>query len=150
MTDGEGATSYVYNGYRQLQSETRLFTALVGKQYTLNYAYNLADQLKSVNYAVNSGGIMGPMGGPMSGPMGGGSTVSISGTVTTAQGAGISGVTITVTGGFGGGSAVTDTNGNYTVSGLAAGWTYTVTPSKPGHTFDPPNRIYPNVNSDIL
>jgi RHS repeat-associated protein len=53
MTDGEGSMSYVYNGFRQLESETRLFTALTGKQHTLNYTYNLADQPKSVNYAVS-------------------------------------------------------------------------------------------------
>jgi hypothetical protein len=46
--------------------------------------------------------------------------VSISGNVSTSGGAGIGGVDITVTGGFGG-SAVTASNGNYTVSGLANG-----------------------------
>jgi len=38
-----------------------------------------------------------------------------------------------------GNSATTDGNGNYTLSGLAAG-TYTLTPSKSGYTFSPPTR----------
>ena len=65
----------------------------------------------------------------------------------TAQGAGIQGVNITVTGGFGG-SAVTGSNGNYTVSGLADGFTYTVTPSKAGYTFNPTSRTYENVGEE--
>ncbi|HQR33723.1 MAG TPA: RHS repeat-associated core domain-containing protein [Blastocatellia bacterium] len=54
MTDGEGSTSYSYNSYRQLQSETRTFTALSGNSYTLNYTYNQGDQVKSVNYVAPS------------------------------------------------------------------------------------------------
>ncbi|MGH9842125.1 MAG: RHS repeat domain-containing protein, partial [Blastocatellia bacterium] len=50
MSDGEGSMSYVYNSYRQLESETRTFTGLPGKSFVLGYSYNLADQLKSVNY----------------------------------------------------------------------------------------------------
>ncbi|MGE0133173.1 MAG: RHS repeat domain-containing protein [Blastocatellales bacterium] len=50
--DGEGATSYVYNSFRQLQSETRTFLDLGNKAYKLSYSYNLADQLKQVNYRV--------------------------------------------------------------------------------------------------
>ena len=50
MTDGEGQTTYSYNSFRQLQSETRAFTGLPGKSFVLSYIYNLADQLKSVNY----------------------------------------------------------------------------------------------------
>src|SRR5581483_4705426 len=56
LTDGEGQTSYSYNGYRQLQSETRTFTGLAGNSYTLGYSYNQADQVKMVNYSVSSGG----------------------------------------------------------------------------------------------
>jgi hypothetical protein len=37
-------------------------------------------------------------------------------------------------------TAITDTNGNYTLSGLAAG-TYTLTPSKSGYTFVPTSRV---------
>ncbi len=66
--------------------------------------------------------------------------VSISGYVQTAGGAGIDGVTVTVTGGFGG-SATTNSSGYYRVSGLANGFTYTVTPSKAGYTFNPPSRV---------
>ncbi|MGH9841183.1 MAG: RHS repeat-associated core domain-containing protein [Blastocatellia bacterium] len=56
MTDGEGSASYAYNSYRQLESETRTFGGLPGKSFVLTYAYNLADQLKSVNYNYVGGG----------------------------------------------------------------------------------------------
>jgi len=56
MTDGEGSTSYVYNSYRQLQSETRSFNGLPGKSFTLNYTYNQGVELKSVNYVMAQGG----------------------------------------------------------------------------------------------
>jgi len=52
VTDGEGQTSYTYNSYRQLQSEQRTFTGLANRFHTLNYAYNLADQVRQVNYQV--------------------------------------------------------------------------------------------------
>src|SRR5262249_17613360 len=75
----------------------------------------------------------------------------ISGRVSTAQGAGIQGVNITVTGGFGPFSSVTDSNGNYTISNplLSSGYDYTVTPSKAGYTFNPPNRIYSGLNQSV-
>ncbi len=56
MSDGEGSASYAYNAYRQLESETRSFSGLAGRTFTLNYTYNLADQLKSVNYVMAQGG----------------------------------------------------------------------------------------------
>ncbi len=45
---------------------------------------------------------------------------------------------------------MTASNGNYTVSGLANGYTYTVTPSKPGYTFDPVNRSYFKLNNNVF
>lgn len=62
-------------------------------------------------------------------------TYSISGTVSTSAGAGISGVTVST----GGASASTDANGNYTIAGLANA-AYTITPSKSAFTFAPVNR----------
>ncbi|MBK9090495.1 MAG: pre-peptidase C-terminal domain-containing protein [Holophagales bacterium] len=62
---------------------------------------------------------------------GGGTTYSISGTITLG-GAGLTGVTVTA----GSGSATTSATGAYTISGLAAG-SYTVTPSRSGYTFSP-------------
>ncbi len=50
MTDGEGTMSYAYNSYRQLEAETRTFTALPNQTYTYNYSYGLAGQLKQANY----------------------------------------------------------------------------------------------------
>jgi fibronectin type 3 domain-containing protein len=62
----------------------------------------------------------------------GGTTYSISGTV---SGATASGVTMTLAG-AGTGTQTTDASGNYTFSGLVNG-AYTVTPSKSGYTFSP-------------
>jgi hypothetical protein len=62
-------------------------------------------------------------------------TYKISGTITPLPNG--SGVTVTLT--PGGAVATSDSSGNYSFSGLANG-TYTVTPSKGGFTFTPPNR----------
>jgi hypothetical protein len=66
---------------------------------------------------------------------GGTTTYSISGTITTSAGAGISGVTVS----NGSVSATTSSTGTYTLSGLANG-TYTLTPSLSGFTFSPTSR----------
>jgi subtilisin family serine protease len=62
-------------------------------------------------------------------------TYSISGTITTSTGTGISGVTVST----GAGSATTNSSGAYTLSGLSNG-TYTLTPSLGGYTFSPTSR----------
>jgi YD repeat-containing protein len=127
MTDGEGATSYVYNSYRQLQSETRTFTGLPNNTYTLGYSYNQGDQLKSVNYLVTTGGVAGPpstryhVGKTFAPPY------TVSGVVTDSQGQPVSGVTVTLEG-TQSGQQTTGGGGTYSFSGLAAG-NYTLTPS---------------------
>ncbi len=70
------------------------------------------------------------------GTLSGASTFSISGTVTL-NSAGLAGVTMTLTG-ANSGSVMSDSNGNYTLSGLVNG-SYTVTPSRSGFTFTPVN-----------
>ncbi len=62
-------------------------------------------------------------------------TYTISGAVTTAAGAGISGVTVST----GSNSTNTDASGAYTLSGVANG-AYTLTPSRSGFTFSPATR----------
>ncbi|MBX3712533.1 MAG: S8 family serine peptidase [Lysobacter sp.] len=62
-------------------------------------------------------------------------TYSISGTITTSAGTGISGVTVST----GSTSATTNSSGAYTLSGLSNG-TYTLTPSLSGYTFSPASR----------
>jgi RHS repeat-associated protein len=54
MSDGEGQTTFAYNNFRQLQNESRTFTGLPGKTYTLSYSYNLANQAKQVIYSGSS------------------------------------------------------------------------------------------------
>jgi hypothetical protein len=66
---------------------------------------------------------------------GGTTTYTVSGTITTSGGAGISGVTVST----GSVSATTNASGAYTLSGLANG-TYTLTPSLSGFTFSPTSR----------
>lgn len=68
---------------------------------------------------------------------------TISGTVTE-SGSGLSGVTITASGGSG--SDTTDGDGNYTLS-VSDGWSGTVTPSKTGYGFVPSQRSYSNLAS---
>ena len=46
-----------------------------------------------------------------------------------------------------GGSVTSGSNGNYIIN-VPAGWSGTVTPSKPGSTFSPPSRSYSNVVAD--
>src|SRR5262249_46757360 len=146
MTDGEGQTTYSYNSFRQLQSESRTFTGLPGNTYTLNYTYNLADQLKSVNYLVMTGaapgapsvrGHVGSTGAP---------PYTVSGVVTDGQSQPVSGVTVSLSGGQTG-QTTTATNGSYSFSGLPTG-NYTFTPSKSGYVFDPSSINYPDLQKN--
>jgi len=153
MTDGEGSTSYVYNGFRQLQSETRTFTALTNKSFALSYTYNLADQPKSVNEVMNLSG-----GGQMAEEekvLQAAATARprsaqrnaqaanfhyISGMARQSGGQAIAGATITATRqdsaepNF---SVQTDAFGQYQINDVPAGATYRVTASKSGYTFAP-------------
>jgi YD repeat-containing protein len=49
----ESSTSYSYNAYEQLQSETRQLKGLSGT-YPIGYQYNLAGLVKTMTYTVNS------------------------------------------------------------------------------------------------
>jgi subtilisin family serine protease len=71
-------------------------------------------------------------------------TYSISGTITTSTGTGISGVTVST----GSGSATTNSSGAYTLSGLSNG-TYTLTPSLSGYTFSPASRSVTVNSADV-
>ena len=46
------------------------------------------------------------------------------------------------------GNPVTDSNGYYSAD-VNSGWSGTVTPSKAGYTFSPPNKVYSNVIADV-
>ena len=71
---------------------------------------------------------------------------SISGQVTT-QGAGLSGVTVTLSGAAAG-STLTDVNGNFLFNNLPGGNTYTVTPSSSSMAFSPSSGTFTNLNSN--
>lgn len=69
---------------------------------------------------------------------------SITGTVTNGNGFGIGGVSMTMDGSL---TRVTNTdvNGNYVFDTLTSGGTYTITPTKVGHTFNPSSRTIINL-----
>ena len=69
-------------------------------------------------------------------PSGGTQTWNVSGTISPSSGGG--GATVTLSGSASA-TVTADSSGNYSFSGLANG-TYTVTPSKSGYTFTPPNQ----------
>jgi hypothetical protein len=74
------------------------------------------------------------------------STFKVSGRITDSAGRGVSGVTLTATGGI---TTTTDTAGNYTLTGLKNG-AYTLTPSKGGYAFDPASRTINVAGGDLL
>jgi RHS repeat-associated protein len=146
MTDGEGATSYSYNNYRQLESETRTFAGLPNNNHTLSYAYSQGDQLKSANYLVTTGGSAGAPFTQTDKSGGSADIYNISGTVRDQQNQPVSGVTITLTGGQSG-QMTTGGSGQYSFTNLLTGGNYTLTPSKSGLVFSPSSRTYNNLNS---
>lgn len=70
-------------------------------------------------------------------------SVSISGRVVDANGIGISGVSVTLSGSQGA-VATTDASGKYVFNFIAIDGTHTVTPSKTGLSFTPANRTFAN------
>ncbi len=72
-------------------------------------------------------------------------TLSISGQVRTAAGAPIPNVLVTASNN--GGSALTNSNGNYTLS-VTTGWSGTVTPTLSGYTFSPPSLSFANLSAN--
>jgi|GEM_PF-2268051 len=77
-------------------------------------------------------------------------TLSISGQVKNAKGAGLSGVTIVLSGAFST-TQVTDATGNYDLPDLfLSNDSYIVTPSSPTYSFTPPRRIFGNLAGDVL
>jgi hypothetical protein len=71
-------------------------------------------------------------------------TYTISGQVTL-NGAGLSGVTVTLSGGANN-TATTGSSGNYSFSNLTSGLNYVVTPSLSGYTFSPPSQGFTGLN----
>ena len=72
--------------------------------------------------------------------------VTLTGKVTL-SGAGVSGVTVTLSGSQNG-STVTDASGNYSFSGLTIGGNYTVTPALAGYTITPPNQMFASIGAN--
>ena len=73
--------------------------------------------------------------------------VLIDGRVKDANGTGVSGVTVTLSGSQTG-SVVTTTNGNYSFPNLNAGGNYTVTPTRGSDIFVPASKSFTNLSSD--
>ena len=72
---------------------------------------------------------------------------SISGHIQDGSSTAVSGVTVALTGSTTS-SATTDASGNYTFSALTPGGNYTVTPTKTGYIFSPPNRVYNSLSAN--
>ena len=72
---------------------------------------------------------------------------SIYGRVATGDGAGLSGVTVAMNGAVRP-PIVTTGSGDYQFAELALGGSYTVTPSRQGYVFNPPNRAFNNLQAD--
>lgn len=120
------ATTNSYGNYK--------FTALTNGSYTVTPskdAYTFTPPNRSVTVSGAN-----RTGQNFTGTPAGGGIYSISGKVRTASGAAIPGVTMTLTGS---GTVTTNSYGNYRFTGLANG-IYTVTPSKTGYAFTPPDR----------
>jgi regulation of enolase protein 1 (concanavalin A-like superfamily) len=70
----------------------------------------------------------------------GGVTVDLTGRIADPSDNGIAGVTVAVSAGATG-TAQTDAQGNYTITGLPASGTFTVTPTHPSYSFNPASRV---------
>jgi hypothetical protein len=66
---------------------------------------------------------------------------SISGRITQSNGPSINGVTVLLTGSQNG-TAVTDSNGDYSFANLSSSGTYTVTPNRNGYTYQQPSQTF--------
>lgn len=75
-------------------------------------------------------------------------TYTISGRVADSSNISIAGVTMTMSGAAGA-TAQTDAGGNYSFANVAAG-TYTITPSKPGYTFNLPSQTFNVTNVNLV
>jgi inhibitor of cysteine peptidase len=73
---------------------------------------------------------------------------NISGRVTKTGGVGVSGVTVTLSGGQTA-TTTTDSGGNYTLAGVAAGGSYTVSAAKANYTVTPSGATFTNISSDL-
>jgi len=58
-------------------------------------------------------------------------------------------VTLTSTDGFAGSTTTTDSNGNFSFTGLTPGGSFTITPSGGGFTFDPESRTFNRLTTNI-
>jgi hypothetical protein len=83
---------------------------------------------------------------PTPAPLG---TLTISGQVSNAQGSGgLGGVVLTLSGSLGT-QTVTDSNGNYSFTGVPSGGSYNVVPSQNGFSITPGSRLYANLTSNV-
>ena len=129
ISDGTRSTTTDSNGYYTLSGMT-------AGSYTLTPSrsgYSFSPTTRSVTVSGNVSG---------QDFVGTALTYSISGRVTDSSNNGLSGVSVS-----GVGSTTTDSNGNYTLSGVPAG-SYTLTPSLNGYSFSPTTRSV-SVNGNV-
>ncbi len=125
-TDANGAYSFTVTSegtYTVTPSRTNYTFAPVSQSFTNPTADRAADFNASIN------------------------RYAISGRVTKAGGGGLAGATVSL-GGSQTATATTDANGNYSLTGLAAGGNFTVTASKANYTVTPPSAIFNDLVSD--
>lgn len=139
----KGAVRYWFF-FREVGSYSRVFIADENAtEYSLPDSLNVGTVYEWWGWAYNDYAV-GPDSDIWQFTTSGGTSRSISGRVTDNNATGISGVTVSI----GAASATTDSNGNYTISGLANG-NYTLTPSKEGYTFEPTSRSVSVQGADV-
>ncbi len=119
-----------------------------GESWSRTYGWSLPPHLTQLDFAPDGGRLYAgtwPSGAYRLTRSAGDFTARISGTIRTAAGAPIAGVTLFSTAVSG--TFVTDAEGRYSVT-VPFGWTGTVTPAANGWTFTPPQRNYSAVLTD--
>jgi hypothetical protein len=117
-----------------------------GGDYTMN--------LSKANYAFDPPGrTFNNLSGHQTANFTGIPSFNITGHVTLPNGQGISGVSVALNGSYASGTPyaatiTTYSDGYYSLSFLAAGGTYTVTPSKANYTFQPADKTFKNLSGD--
>jgi uncharacterized repeat protein (TIGR01451 family) len=113
---------------------------------TVNVNAQAGASVNNSNYTIEASGVAPINGPPVTTTVTAASTFAISGQIVEGSN-GLGGVTVTLSGSQSA-TTTTDANGNYSFAGLAAGGTYTVTPSLANATFAPPSQTFEGLNAN--